>query len=93
MFLAWFKYRRAKKRNEFMAEVVSAIAKLNQRDRDLLCRAISLPATADGLFALTNMPRKELAAQCNQYYAHVSGNKWNVYDAFCKVIHTARKGK
>ena len=93
MFLAWIKYLRSRKHQQFMIEVTTAIGKLDQRDRDLLCRAFSLPASADGLMTITNMKRKQLAVQCNMYYARVSGNKWNVYDAFCKVIHSARTGK
>ena len=76
-----------------MIEVTTALGKLDQRDCDLLCRAFSLPANEDGLIAITNMKRKQLAEHCNMYYARVSGNKWNVYDAFCKVIHSARTGK
>ncbi|QZE59511.1 hypothetical protein MPK66_gp267 [Erwinia phage pEa_SNUABM_2] len=93
MFLAWLKYLRSKRNNQFMIEVTAAIGKLDQRDRDLLCRAFNLPASDDGLLTLSNMKRKQLAVQCNQYYTRVSGNKWSVYEAFRKVIHVVRTGK
>lgn len=93
MFLAWIKYLRSRKNQQFMIEVTTAIGKLNQRDRDLLCRVFNLPAGAESLFTLSNMKRKQLAEQCNMYYASVSGKNWDVYDTFLKVLHNARKGK
>lgn len=93
MFLAWIKYLRSRKHQQFMIEVTTSLGKLDRRDRDLLCRALSVTADADGLMSITNMKRKQLASRCNLYYTQLKGNHWDVYDAFCKVIRNARKGK
>lgn len=88
-----FKTKRRQRQANFENEVTEAFTKLNSKDKDLLCRAFDKNPTPAGLYEITRMTRKELAAKCAPYYVRLTGKEWNVLEALRDVVHNIRTGK
>jgi len=85
-------YSRIKYRRErFKNEILDAIIKLNQRDRNLLFIVFDLENNDSGIKALSNMSRRQLADLCAQNYVRVTGRDWPVYHTFNQVVSATRR--
>lgn len=79
-------------RDRFKLEILEAIIHVPERDKPLLFRAFDLYYDEEGIQTLSNMTRKQLAKQCEQYYLRLNGKDWKVEDAFRNVIRSIRRG-
>ncbi|AWY08529.1 hypothetical protein HOT49_gp270 [Erwinia phage vB_EamM_Alexandra] len=95
MLLAWVlnlpcRYRAY--RDRFKLEMVDAFIALPAQDQQLLCKALDVSNTPEGLEKFFDTSRKDLAKKCGIYYVHLTRDSKLLY-VFQRVIHNIRTRK